>query len=86
MWRTCNNVEDMSKMIQIRHVPEELHRRLKARAAQAGMSLSDFLLGELREIGARPSKEEFLGRLASRSRVELDVDLTQMVRDERESR
>ena len=38
----------MSKMIQIRHVPDELHAKLKARAAAAGMTLTDYLLSELR--------------------------------------
>lgn len=50
-------------MIQIQNVPEALHRRLKARAATAGMSLSDYLLGELREIADRPTLAEFRDRL-----------------------
>ena len=45
----------MSKMIQIRNVPDALHRRLKARAAEAGMSLSDYLLAELRRSAERPT-------------------------------
>jgi plasmid stability protein len=42
-------------MIQVRNAPDALHRSLKARAAMAGMSLSDYLLGELREIAERPT-------------------------------
>ena len=47
----------MPKMIQIRHVPDDLHSRLKARAAQAGMSLSDYLLNEVRKIAEQPTWE-----------------------------
>lgn len=59
----------MSKMIQIRNVPDRLHRTLKARAAEAGMSLSDYLLAELRDAAARPTPEEMRERLEERSRV-----------------
>ena len=56
----------MSVMVQIRNVPETLHRRLKSRAALAGMSLSDFLLNEIREIAERPTIEELRARLEHR--------------------
>lgn len=59
----------MSKMIQIRNVPDELHRMLKARAAEAGMSLSDYLLSELRDAAERPTPEQMRERLERRSRV-----------------
>jgi antitoxin FitA len=42
-------------MVQIRNVPEALHRRLKSRAALAGMSLSDYLLSEIRQVAERPT-------------------------------
>ena len=48
------------KMIQIRNVPEALHRKLKARAAEAGMSLSDYLLREMRKTAERPTMEELM--------------------------
>jgi hypothetical protein len=51
---TCKYVHSMAKMIQVRNVPDALHRSLKARAAMAGMSLSDYLLVEFREIAERP--------------------------------
>jgi antitoxin FitA len=54
------------KMIQIRNVPDEVHRRLKARAALLGMSLSDYLLSEVSEIAERPTLQEMLERLGSR--------------------
>ena len=50
-------------MIQIRNVPDSLHRTLKARAALAGMSLSDFLLAEIRSLAERPSISELRERL-----------------------
>jgi hypothetical protein len=45
-------------MIQLRNVPDGLHRSLKARAAMAGMSLSDYLLAEIKEIAERPTLAE----------------------------
>ncbi len=52
----------MSSMIQIRNVPDELHRELKARAARTGMTLSDYLLAELRALAVRPTMQEWLAR------------------------
>jgi len=54
----------MSKMIQVRNVPDALHPGLKARAARAGMSLSDYLLAEMKEIAERPTLAELRDRLA----------------------
>lgn len=51
------------KMIQIRNVPDELHARLKARAAHQRMSLSDLLLDELERIAAKPTLDEWLERV-----------------------
>jgi hypothetical protein len=51
-------VVHMTAMIQIRNVPDALHRQLKSRAALAGMSLSDYLLGELRRVAERPTLDE----------------------------
>ncbi|MBI5535965.1 MAG: hypothetical protein HY898_24810 [Deltaproteobacteria bacterium] len=76
----------MSTMIQIRHVPEQLHRKLKARAEVAGMSLSDYLLAELRRYAERPTREEILERIAARSRVVLRESAADAVRAERNSR
>ncbi len=73
----------MPKMIQIRNVPGVLHRRLKSRAAQAGMSLSDYLLREIRGVAARPTVEELRARLASRSVVTPSIDTARAVRAER---
>ena len=53
-------------MIQIRNVPDDLHGRLKARAAIEGISLSDLLLAEARRLAERPTREEMRRRLAAR--------------------
>ncbi len=73
-------------MIQIRNVPDTVHRKLKGRAALEGLSLSDFLLREIRLLAERPSVDELRARLASRSPVELDVSSAEAVRAERDSR
>ena len=73
-------------MIQIRNVPDALHRRLKSRAALAGMSLSDYLLNEIREVAERPSLDELRSRLLSRSRLAPSVAPAEAVRAEREHR
>ena len=76
----------MSIMIQIRNVPEALHRKLKARAALAGMSLSDFLLAEVREVAERPTVDELRQRIARRATVAPSVPPAEAVRRERETR
>jgi plasmid stability protein len=76
----------MSKMIQLRNVPDSLHRMLKARAALAGMSLSDYLLMEIKEIAARPTLTEFRDRLRKREPVTAKFDSAQMLREAREAR
>ena len=73
-------------MIQIRNVPDALHRRLKARAALAGMSLSDYLLNEIREVAERPTIDELRARLNALPPVKLSVDPARAVRAERDSR
>jgi plasmid stability protein len=76
----------MSKMIQLRNVPDALHRSLKARAALAGMSLSDYLLAEIKEIAERPTLAELRDRLHKRKAVSTRIDMARIVRDEREAR
>jgi hypothetical protein len=67
-------------VIQIRNVPEKLHRRLKSRAALAGMSLSDYLLQEIRQIADRPTIEEFRARLHERPPVTLSPSPADVIR------
>jgi plasmid stability protein len=76
----------MSKMIQLRHVPDELHRKLKARAALAGLSLSDYLLEEVRRVAERPTVAELRNRLTSRTPVVPRLSPVKAVRAERDSR
>lgn len=76
----------MSKMIQLRNVPDALHRGLKARAAMAGMSLSDYLIAEIKEIAERPTLAEMRDRIHSRKRVAIELDSARLVREEREAR
>jgi plasmid stability protein len=53
----------MGKLVQVRDVPEPVHRTLKARAAQSGISLSEYLRAELALIAARPTPDEVRERL-----------------------
>ncbi len=76
----------MAVMVQIRNVPEDLHRKLKARAALAGMSISEYLLRELEKSLARPAPEELLQRLRQHGRVDLAEPAATAVAAERESR
>jgi plasmid stability protein len=76
----------MSKMVQIRNVPDSLHRRLKARAALEGLSLSEFLLREIREFMEKPATGELRARLDSQSRVKLRSSVVEILREARESR
>jgi plasmid stability protein len=73
-------------MIQIRNVPDALHRRLKSRAALAGMSLSDYLLAEIPEVAERPTLDELRARLARRSGVTPSLAPAEAVRAERGGR
>jgi plasmid stability protein len=76
----------MSVMMQIRNVPDDVHRKLKARAADAGMSLSDFALAELRRSLERPTRDELMARVASRRPVRAGPSTADVVRAERDGR
>ena len=73
----------MSKVIQIRRVPDAVHRALRARAAEAGMSLSAFLLGELRKIAETPSRQQLIERLSRLPPVRMRPGAADAVRAER---
>jgi len=73
-------------MIQLRNVPEGLHRTLKARAALAGMSLSDYLVAEIRRVAERPTIAELRERMESRAPVNSRVPAADAVREERDTR
>lgn len=74
----------MSKMIQLRNVPDKLHKILKARAALAGKSLSDYLIAEMQRHIEYPTVEELRQRLRSRTPVRPSFPPAHMVREERD--
>ena len=76
----------MRRMVQIRNVPDEIHRTLKARAALAAMSLSDYLLEEIRRFAQRPTREELIRRLEALPPVRSRVSPAAAVRAERHRR
>jgi len=76
----------MTKMIQLRNVPDALHQGLKARAAGAGMLLSDYLLSEIKEIAERPTLAELREQLHTRKPVSKQIDTARLVREERQAR
>jgi antitoxin FitA len=75
----------MSKMIQIRNVPEDLHRTLKVRAAKAGMTLSDYLLSEIEQVANKPTLREWLEMVSRDEPVEVDESPAQIIRRMRDA-
>lgn len=73
-------------MVQIRELPDQVHRTLKARAAREGMSLSDFIKRELGRSASRPSMQEWLERTQQNKRVVSNQNAAQAIRELRESR
>jgi plasmid stability protein len=76
----------MAKMIQLRHVPDQLHRTLKARAALAGLSLSEYLIAELKQSAERLPIEELKERLARLDPVAVHETPAEALRAERDRR
>lgn len=76
----------MSAMIQIRHVPDPLHRKLKARAAEAGMTLSDYLKRELTYLVARPTAAELAARFEALEPTAASVDVVNILAQARGAR
>jgi hypothetical protein len=77
----------MSKtMVQVRNVPSEFHRRLKARAAMEGMSMSDYILREVGKALDRPTRHEVLERLRARPIRHLKRSAADVIRAERDAR
>lgn len=74
-------------MLQVRNVPDSLHRQLKARAALEGISLSDFVLRELEKVARHPTAAELKARLAALPPVDMSgVDGAELIREGREER
>jgi plasmid stability protein len=84
MQSACNN--GAVAHIQIRNVPPDLHRLLKARAAKAGMSLSEYLLSELKRDAELPTMDEWLARVRSRPLYEFEVTSAELIREDRANR
>ena len=76
----------MKTMIQIRNVPETLHRRLKARAAIEGISMSRYVLREIERALERPSRQELLDAIRSQPEVAPEPSPADVLREERDSR
>ncbi len=75
----------MSVMIQIRNVPDHVHRALKARSALCGKSLSDLILDELKAMAALPSAEELQERLRQAVRFTMTTSSAELIRKERDA-
>ncbi len=76
----------MKRMVQVRNVPDDVHEQLQRRAAEAGMTLSTYLLRQLEEVVARPTRADLFARAA---RSGMSVPLAQaaeIVRSERDRR
>ena len=73
-------------LIQVRNVPDEFHRRLKARAAIEGLSMSDYVLRELRKALDRPTRAEVLDRLQAQPVRQLRRSAAEVIRAERDAR
>ena len=76
----------MSKMIQVRDVPDRVHSTLKSRAAREGMSLSDFIKRELERVAERPTMLEWLERTAQAKPIPSKKSAAQIIRELRNER
>ena len=76
----------MSTMIQIRNVPETMHRRLKARAAMEGVSMSHYVLAAVERALERPSRRELLAAIRRQPDANLDLSPAEVLRSERLAR
>lgn len=75
----------MAKLLQVREVPDDVHRTLKVRAAQAGTSLSEYVRAELELVASRPTPEELRLRLATREPVTGDEPPAEIIRRRRDA-
>lgn len=75
----------MPRLLQVREVPDDVHRTLKVRAARAGTSLSEYVRAELELIASRPTPEELRARLKTRTRVEVSEPAAELIRRRRDA-
>lgn len=78
--------DHMSRMLQIRNVPDDLHRALKVRAARSGTTLSAMLLAELREVASKPTLQEWLDEADRLEPTRSGERSAKLVRRDRDSR
>jgi hypothetical protein len=71
--------------IQVRNVPPHVHAVLKERAADEGLSLSEYLLSELTQLAELPTTAELMERIRSRELFSFDVSNAELIRQDRES-
>jgi plasmid stability protein len=76
----------MGRMIQIRNVPDDVHRKLKIRAAKEGITLSELLAREARRLAEEPTPEELRERLLSLPKVKVRTPPAEVIRQERDRR
>jgi plasmid stability protein len=86
MWSTCLYALNMSKMIQVRDVPDNVHGTLKSRAAREGMNLSDFIKKELERVAERPTMREWLERTQKAKPIPVKTSAARVIRELREGR
>ena len=86
MFCACLYAVNMSKMIQVRDVPDSVHSTLKARAAREGMSLSDFIKRELERVAERPTMQEWLERAREAKPIRTTRTAAQVIRELRNER
>ncbi len=77
------NVQHMSKMLQVRNVPDDLHRALKVRAAENGMTLSDYVLSELEGIAGKPTLAELAERISRQEPTDVGDLVVEIIREHR---
>ena len=75
-----------SRCSRFENIPDDLHRRLKFRAALLGMSMSDYVLREIERLLEKTTREELYTRIARLPPLELDPPPTEILRQEREGR
>lgn len=83
---TLHQPAHMPTMIRVRNVPDSLHRKLDARAVEAGMPLSEYVLRELARLVERPTRGDVLARIRSRAPVELSTPADVWIREARDGR
>jgi antitoxin FitA len=83
--RRVLHIINMTRIIQIRNVPEQTHRKLKACAAAHGMTLSGYLAKLIERDLSKPTREEIFARIQSRKPVRLSKTAAELIRDERDS-